>query len=80
MVSINLFAIATQSLEFILLLLVNYGAETFINMMKPFLGKFLDKFEICGTQLAKCKPLMLRKIGMDQLPAKYGGGNTKSGM
>ena len=52
---------------------VNFGAETLINMMRPVLGPFVDKFEIGGTQMAKWKPLIMRKISIDQVPAQFGG-------
>lgn len=54
-------------------ILVNFSAETFINTMRPFLGALLEKFEICGTRMEKCKPGIVKKIAADQLPPKYGG-------
>ena len=58
-------------------ILVNYAAETFINAMRPFMGSMLDKYEVCGTRMAKCKPMLMKRIGSDQLPPKYGGTNKE---
>ena len=52
---------------------MNYAAESFLTMAKPFLGDILSKFEICGTQREKWKPKLFQKISPSQLPAKYGG-------
>ena len=43
---------------------------------RPFLGNWLEKYEIYGTRMDKWKPIILRKIGADQLAPKYGGTNT----
>ena len=55
------------------MLVVNYAAESWLNLSKPFWADFMDKFEIYGTRSEKWKPLLLRKIAADQLPPKYGG-------
>ena len=55
--------------------IVNFAAETFINLAKPFIGDTLSRHEIYGTRVEKWKHLMLRKFPADQLPPKYGGTN-----
>ena len=52
---------------------VNYAAETFINIAKPFIGYLLERVEIYGTRSEKWKPKLLKTIPANQLPPKYGG-------
>ena len=52
---------------------VNFAAESWMNLVRPFLGTFLDKFEVYGTQSEKWKPKLLRHIPANQLSPKYGG-------
>ena len=52
---------------------VNFAAETFINLAKPYFGNLLEKMEIYGTRSEKWKPIILRKIPPNQLPPTYGG-------
>ena len=52
---------------------VNFAAETFMNEVRPFVGSYLDKFEIYGTRIEKWKPRIFRTISADQLAPAYGG-------
>lgn len=45
-------------------------------MAKPIVSNVFDKLEIHGTDMNKSMPMMLRKIGADQLAPKYGGNNS----
>ena len=54
-------------------ILVNFAAENFIQISRPFMGTLLDKYEIYGTRAGKWKPMLLRRIPASQLPPKYGG-------
>lgn len=44
-----------------------------MDLAKPFLGNFLEKFEIYGTRAEKWKPKILRQIPATQLPPELGG-------
>ena len=52
---------------------VNYAAETFINLAKPYFSDVLEKVENLGTRSAIWKPRVLRKIPANQLPEMHGG-------
>ena len=54
-------------------ILVNYAAETFMNLAKPYFENFMEKLEVYGTRSEKWKPRILRKIPASQLPPVYGG-------
>ena len=54
----------------------NYGAETFINLSRPFLGTMLEKYEIFGTRPQKWQHILLKSIAADQLPPAYSGRET----
>ena len=58
-----------------LLILVNYSGDVFIAAGRPFVGSWLEKYEIYGTRVDKWKPMLFRKISEDQLAPKYGGTN-----
>ena len=51
----------------------NFGAETFLNIARPFMGNILGKFDIYGTHNKKWKPMLLRKIPARSWPVRYGG-------
>ena len=53
--------------------LVNFAAETFINLGRPHFSHALVKANIFGTHSEKWKPKIIRKIPATQLPPKYGG-------
>ena len=53
--------------------LANYPAHIFVNIVRPFLGTFLEKVEIFGPQRDKWIPNLLKKIPRDALPKYYGG-------
>ena len=54
---------------------VDYSAETFLNLARPFLGEIANRFETLGTRIEKWKPRLLKNIPADQIPPKYGGTN-----
>ena len=54
---------------------VNYGAETFMNFCRAFVGNSVTRYDILGSRAAKWKDLLLRKIPPDQLSPNYGGAN-----
>lgn len=56
-------------------LVVNFAAESFINVAKPFWADFLSKFQIYGTRGERWIPKLLKKIAASELPPKYGGSN-----
>ena len=55
------------------MIVANFGAQSFINIARPFLGNILEKFEVYGADTTKWKPNLLRKIPSSQLPLYYGG-------
>jgi hypothetical protein len=44
-----------------------------INLGKPFIGNFLERTEVFGTNSRIWKPRILKKIPRSQLPPPYGG-------
>ena len=57
---------------------VNFAAETFLRLARPFLGDILDRLEIYGNVKSKWKAALFRKIPQEQLPPRYGGSNKDS--
>ena len=52
--------------------LVNFAAESWLVLARPYLGTWLDVFDVYGTQSKKWKPKLLRHIPANQLSSKYG--------
>ncbi|CAG7733279.1 unnamed protein product [Allacma fusca] len=52
---------------------MNYFGEVVLNLMRPILGKALEKVEIYGTNSNAWIPKMLKILPQNQLSAKYGG-------
>ena len=55
---------------------VNYAAESWIGLTRPFWDEFLHKFQVFGTHSEKWKPILLKYVDASQLPPKYGGTNN----
>ncbi|CAG7829652.1 unnamed protein product [Allacma fusca] len=52
---------------------VNFVAERLINMLRPILGREMERVEVLGTNKSKWLPILLRRFPQDQLPFWYGG-------
>jgi len=51
----------------------NFATEAFLNIVKPFMGTIMDKFEIHGSQKERWQPDLEEKIEKNQLAPQYGG-------
>ncbi|CAG7834324.1 unnamed protein product [Allacma fusca] len=51
----------------------NFVAQSFLNLVKPLLGRQFEKMEVYGTNKATWMAKILKDIPRDQLPSWYGG-------
>ncbi|CAG7734744.1 unnamed protein product, partial [Allacma fusca] len=51
----------------------NFVAQSFLNLVKPLLGRHFEKIEIYGTNKAIWMARILRTIPRNQIPSWYGG-------
>ena len=53
---------------------VSYAAETYLHTSRAFVGESFRKFEIFSPDQKNWKEEILKKIPVNQLSPKYGGG------
>ncbi|CAG7822865.1 unnamed protein product [Allacma fusca] len=64
---------ASDQIGYGFLINANTLVEQMLILVKPFMGKFLERVEVYGTKSEIWKPLLLRRIPRSQLPLAYGG-------
>ena len=51
----------------------NFAALQGVAIVRPFLGRLMEKVEIFGTQKEKFKPILRHTLPPQSIPAEYGG-------